>query len=214
MCIRFLLSGLGWVSQKELYFDELELKAEPHQCWRGKGLVFGNDGEKGGERGQQDFIGMIKTCSHLKIKWSYTMSRKCWKGSEKCDADAECSFVDLTWEAGLRECLVLPPRVSWKTRSKHINTEFKYKIAPQTFQIYEQWQSPSRIGKPDHHVRNVSSNHGEKRLKRGRGTSVLLPSSHPAAQMSKIYIMYFGSQSFWRSSMRFLNCQSRWPSTF
>ena len=71
------------------------------------------------------------------------------KGSER---NAEWTFVDLTWEAGLREYVVLPC-VSCKTRSKHINTEFKYKIAPQSCHIYE--QSPSRIEKRDHRVQNV-----------------------------------------------------------
>ena len=43
--IRFLLSGLGRVSQRELYFDEPEFGGERNRAWRGKGLVFGVDGE-------------------------------------------------------------------------------------------------------------------------------------------------------------------------
>ena len=53
MSIRFVLPGLGRVSQKELYFDELGFGEQLHQCWRGKGLVFGNDGVKEGKGGSR-----------------------------------------------------------------------------------------------------------------------------------------------------------------
>ena len=51
--ISFLLSGLGRVSQKELYFDEPGFTGKQNRAWRGKGLVFGEDGVSQGKGGRR-----------------------------------------------------------------------------------------------------------------------------------------------------------------
>ena len=78
--IRFLLSGLGRVSPKELHFDELEFAGEQHRPWRGKGLAFGEDGR------QKKGIGRIKTT----WKWSQWNVHGLWK-----ECNAKWIFVDL-----------------------------------------------------------------------------------------------------------------------
>ena len=100
--IRFLLSGIGRMPPRELYFDEPEFSGKQNRRWRGKGVVFGEDDLNKGRRGRRISLKGSRY-SHLKVKsmksWNLMQAMK--GGSSLISNAARLSFTSKIFSESL-----------------------------------------------------------------------------------------------------------------